>query len=133
MAKAYVVTTTDDDLNYEHGVQLVWADSPSQAKLRADFDIEYTELRAKRQPKLDDKEDMTPNEEILYFINEQYAYDRGFDWNYNGLTVDVNRYVSYDDIYEFVHGEHFYPNYFSTPLTEEDIDKFVEDYLKKES
>ena len=133
MAKAYIVTTTDDDLNYEHGMQLVWADSPSQAKLRSDFDIEYTELRAKRQPKLDDKEDITHNEELVYFINGGSVYDNGFDWDYNGLSVSVDRPVNYDDIYTFIHGDHFYPNYFSTPLTEEDVDKFVEDYLKKEN
>lgn len=133
MAKAYIVTTTDDDTNYEYGEQLVWADSPSQAKYNADFDIPYTELRAHRDSDLDDREDITNNDKVLYFINEQREYHNGFYWDYNGWHVSVDRPVNYDDIYIFIHGDHFYPNYFSTPLTEEDIDKFVEDYLKKEN
>lgn len=135
MAKAYRASTTDDETNYEYGEPIVWADSPAKAKqlVLPDYDgnVLYKEIRVHRVPKLDDREGISANGMILYYLNEQSVYNYGFTWNYHGKNVDIEQEVNYDTIYTFIHGDDYHAGYFLTTITEDDVDKFVENYMKE--
>ena len=95
MGKAYYVSDVDN----EHG-EIVFADTPSQAKQMANLDCEYIERRAKREPQYDKYAETGVPREVLFDNGWWFTCDTPKCYEYHvtqdngGMVIDGKVYCT---------------------------------------